>query len=280
MDKKNILFLGFGDLATRIFQRLPGWRATAVARSNKVVPEGVGFWQMSVTDQRVLDLLTRFRFDAVVITLTPDGTGDEGYRAGYCEPLATLCKVWHRHPPAAIFFISSTSVYGQRSGEWVNESSPTEPEGFAGQRILEAERLLQTLEIPVCILRFAGIYGPGRDFLVRQVRAGNGGDESFTNRIHVDDGAAAVAFLVERRSLDKAIEPAYLVCDSGPAASCDVRAWIAVRLGLDPAQLTASDSGRGGHKRCSNARLLASGFQLQYPGFRDGYEELISGTRH
>lgn len=279
MGKKNILFLGFGDLATRISQQLPEWTATGVARSSRPALAGVRFWQMAVTDERVLDAFARFRFDAVVVTLTPAGPGDEGYRSGYCEPLEVLCRVWREHPPGVVFFVSSTSVYGQEDGGWVDEESPAQPSGYAGQRMLEAEALVQGLESPVCILRFAGIYGPGRDYLLRQVGAGQGGDARFTNRIHVDDGAAAVAWLVKRQAQGLPLHPLYLVCDSEPAPANEVRAWIASALGLDPAQLLPGGGVRGGNKRCRNTRLLETGFRLRYPGFRDGYRDLIRDFR-
>lgn len=234
---------------------------------------------MAVSDERVLERLHQFRFDAVVITLTPDGMGDEGYRSGYCEPVRHLAEVWRQHPPGMVFFVSSTSVYGQQAGEWVDEESPTVPEGFAGQRMLEAENLLRTTAGPVCILRFAGIYGPGRDYLVRQVRAGHAGDDTYTNRIHIDDGAAAVAFLIQRSAEGQPVESLYVVCDSEPAPAREVRTWIAATLGQDPAHLRPSGSSRGGNKRCLNTRLLNTGFRLKYPGYQEGYGALIPGSQ-
>ena len=269
--QNNILFLGFGDLAGRTCSLLPDWQKTGVARSPKPCPEGVAFRQGAVTDFAVLNQLRKTRFDCVVITLAPSEPGDAGYLAGYVEPVQALVTAWQEQPPGLILFVSSTSVYGQQAGEWVTESSATDPDSFAGQRLLQAESLLRGTGLNVSLLRFAGIYGPGRDYLLRQVRAGKGGDDSFTNRIHIDDGAAAIVHLVLQHASGRALAPCYLVCDSNPAPACEVRRWLAGEIGVDPDALESGAPGRGGNKRCSNRRLLETGFALRYPDYRSGY---------
>ena len=97
--------------------------------------------------------------------------------------------------------VSSTGVYAQRDGEAVDETAATEPASESGRVVLEAERLLRERRPGAVVLRFAGIYGPGRLIREKDVRAGealSGDPEQWLNLIHVEDGAAAVAAALER----------------------------------------------------------------------------------
>jgi nucleoside-diphosphate-sugar epimerase len=279
LSAKSILFLGFGDLAARACALLPSEHCVGVARSPKSVPPGVEFWQGAADSLTILAKLAETPFDAAVISLTPTEFSDRAYALAYVDTVTNLLRQWQQGAaPKRIFFVSSTSVYHQDQGEWVDELSPVAPTGFAGRRLLEAEQCLVSSGLPVCILRLAGIYGPGRDFLLRQVRAGIGGNSDFTNRIHAHDCAAAIAHLLQRDAQGLPLDALYLGCDSLPAVSREVRAWLAVRLGLDPQALVAGEgqSSRGGNKRCSNQRLLSTGFTLRYPSYREGYETLLN----
>lgn len=275
MQSKSVLFLGFGDIARRAAALLPDWRCVGVARSARSAPPGVEFWQGAADSEMVRQRLLEQSFDAVVLTLTPSEYSLAAYELAYVDSLKTLLPVWHTRPPGLILFVSSTSVYHQEKGEWVDEDSPTHPEHFSGRCLLSAEALLQQSELNTCVVRLAGIYGPGRDFLLRQVRAGKGGSTDFTNRIHADDGAAALAHLVRRHVAGDALAPLYVGCDSEPAPGAEVRRWLAERIGVDPSSLAPSTSDRGGNKRCSNRRLLETGFRLRFPSYREGYGALL-----
>lgn len=275
MQSKNILFLGFGDLARHTAVLLSGHRLVGVARSPRSPIPGVEFCQGAADSLVVRQRLAQETFDALVITLTPTEYSDLAYAVAYVETLLALLPVLHSRAPGLVVFVSSTSVYHQNDGSWVDESSPTEPETFSGRRLLEAEELLQTSGLPHTALRCAGIYGPGRDMLLRQVRAGKGGSNDFTNRIHVRDAAGAIAHLLERHFAGQAVESLYLICDSQPAPATEVRQWLAAQLDVDPKTLQPSVSERGGNKRCSNRRLLESGYRLLYPSYREGYGALL-----
>lgn len=276
MPAKNILFLGFGDIAARTCALLPGERLVGVARSPKKMPPEVEFWQGAADSVAILEKLAEESFDAVVITLTPTDFSDKSYQVAYVDTVEALVRQWQRGAaPGLILFVSSTSVYHQENGEWVDEDSATEPSGFAGRRILEAEQCLSESGLPVCCVRFAGIYGPGRDFLVRQVLAGNGGNDAFSNRIHAEDCAGIIAFLLQQYWQGNALAPCYLGCDSEPATGTEVRQWLAGKMGDKAPALQPSQSSRGGNKRCCNARILAAGYKLKYPTYREGYSELL-----
>lgn len=142
--------------------------------------------------------------DACYLTVAP-GSRSRDYREVYLDGARALADAIVGTPVRRVVYTSSTRVYGQEDGRWVDEDSPTEPADANGQALLEAERILLALGhaaasgVRVTVLRLAGIYGPGRDFRARiTARAGEArtdGDE-FLNLIHVDDVAAVLAKLL------------------------------------------------------------------------------------
>jgi nucleoside-diphosphate-sugar epimerase len=188
-----------------------------------------------------------------------------------------------------VFFTSSTVVYAQSAGEWVDEASPTEPVHFAGTRMLEAERLLLRAPFPATVLRLGGIYGPGRIGLIERIRRGEvvcaPGPPVYTNRIHRDDCAGVLRHLM----IVPGAERIYIGVDHEPAEECTVARWLAARLGAPaPRGVLGADRGvrrhrgpprprrRAGNKRCRNAKLLGTGYVFRYPTFREGYGALLS----
>ena len=130
----------------------------------------------------------RGRVDRLVYCAAADGRTPEAYRKAYVQGFGTLLKVLGDAPLERVIFTSSTAVYGQGGGQWVDEESETVPSGFTGEMLLEAESLLPK-DIGVS-LRLAGIYGPGRTRLVRMVAEGKAAaGERYTKRIHRDDCA-------------------------------------------------------------------------------------------
>src|SRR5690606_34930417 len=121
-----------------------------------------------------------------------------------------------------------------------------------------------------------GIYGPGRTRLIDSVRGGTARASSrFTNRIHRDDIAGAVAHLTSL----PAPPPRLVLSDDEPATQADVVRFLAERLGVPPPPRADGDVDgqlrRGGDKRCRNARLKATGYQLLYPTYREGYAAML-----
>ncbi len=274
----NMFFVGFGDLARRVWQYLPEPTQTqslAVTRSPKI--KASALMPMLVAEADSSELLKRFTeatVETVFVSLTPKARDAAGYEAGYETPLKVLVQAWQKKPPGHVIWVSSTGVYGQNQGEWVDETSKCAPTHYAGQSLLRAEALLAQSGVPHTVLRLAGIYGPGRDFLIRQVRAGNGGDAAYTNRIHVEDAAAFAANLIQSDKKGVWGHRFYNVCDSAPVPSNEVRQWLADQMGVT--QLTPREGGRGANKRVSNQRLLATGFQLRYPSFKEGYATQVN----
>jgi nucleoside-diphosphate-sugar epimerase len=181
--------------------------------------------------------------------------------------------------PKRIVMTSSTSVYGQRRGEHIDEDSPTHPTQFRGETLLAAEGLLAASGLSSVVVRLGGIYGPGREGLIDRCKAGElrlRGFEHFTNRIHRDDAAGLLRHLL----FHEAPASLYLGVDQESADEATLFQWLAEQLGVDPPTEEEADRGergrRGvGSKRCSNRLARESGYRFRYPTFREGYRELI-----
>jgi nucleoside-diphosphate-sugar epimerase len=225
------------------------------------------------------------RIDVVVYAASPGGHDDACYRTTYVEGLRNLIAALSAQgkQPRRIVFVSSTAVYAQARGEWVDETSETLPTRFSGKRLLEGETLLRESGFPSVVLRLGGIYGPRRVRLIDDVRQGRAliarGGPRYTNRIHRDDCVGALDHLIELA------EPAacYLGVDSEPEDEAVVLRWLAGVLGASPPRVAATgrprSERRSGSKRCRNALLVASGYAFKYASYREGYAAVLAELR-
>jgi nucleoside-diphosphate-sugar epimerase len=267
---KRLLIAGCGDLGIRLAGNLEPalWQVTGLRRSTDHLPPSIRPFQADLLDPVSLKALPD-HFDAVIYQATPGERSPSGYRRAYIQGLANLLAVVDFE---RLIFVSSTAVFGQDDGDWVDEDSVTEPSAFNGQILLEAEQL--ACKAGGLVVRFSGIYGPGRDYLIRQVQSGQARCRprpvQWTNRIHADDCAGILAHLLTLP------EPREIYCasDCKPVERCVVLDWLAEQLGA-PQPGRSEDHGVGQGKRVSNRRLLDSGYQFLYPDFMLGYGGLL-----
>ena len=272
----NILIAGCGDVGIALGLMLvaDGHRVYALRRNVGALPSSLEPIAADLTDSATLRSLPEADF--VYYTAAADGRDEAAYQRAYVSGVGNLLQSLKRQSQSTVrvVFVSSTGVYGQDAGEWVDESSPTEPEHFSGIKLLEGERLCLQGVFPATAVRFGGIYGPGRNRLVRQVRDGAtcvDRPPRYTNRIHRDDCARVLRHLLQ---LD-APAPVYIGVDCDPAPQCTVMDWMAKRMSA-PVPRRKSAPGPGGQgKRCRNDLLLESGYRFLYPTFREGYAQLI-----
>ncbi len=227
------------------------------------------------------------RVEYAVFAVGADQSTEPAYREAYLDGLAGFLE-WladEGQRPKRIVMTSSTSVYGQRRGEPIDESSPTHPTQFRGETLLTSERLLAASGLSSVVVRLGGIYGPDRTSLIDRARGGElrlRGDAHFTNRIHRDDAAGLIRHLL----LHESPEPLYLGVDNESADQAEVYRWLGAELGVEvPVE---DEEGEGtsesrrvgvGSKRCSNQLARKSGYRFRYPSFREGYGELIRANR-
>ena len=280
---EKCLIIGCGDIGQRLAQQLHtlGYRVTGLRRSINSDLTYLHYHSGDATDIEQMSNLLTEEFNIIVISMTPSERSDAGYQQAYVHSCRTLLKTLdlQQHKPRLILFVSSTGVYAQQDGSWIDETSPTTPEGFSGKRLLEAEQLIGQSGYAHTIVRFSGIYGPGRRRLIEQVRQKSASaSPHYTNRIHADDCAGVIAHLIELQRTQE-IAPVYLATDSSPTPMIDVVTWIAEQLGIE--DFLAPDAvNERGNKRISNQRLLASGYRFIHPDFRTGYATLLASADH
>lgn len=278
-SQEKLLIIGCGDIGQRLAQQLDPqrYRITGLRRHPPADLPYLNYQAADVTQAGQLDaLFNRETYDVIVISMTPAERSDAGYARAYVQTCRHLVAALQQHQrkPRLLVFISSTAVYGQNDGSWVDEQSPTEPESFSGKRLLEAEDVIRASEFTHCILRLSGIYGPGRNRLIEQVKQQRASaSPHYTNRIHADDCAGAIAHLIELQR-QQPLADVYLATDSAPTPMIDVVSWIAAQLDIGTF-ISDTASNERGNKKLSNKRLLDSGYQLQYPDFKAGYKKLL-----
>ncbi|NIP79569.1 MAG: NAD(P)H-binding protein [Gemmatimonadetes bacterium] len=281
MEPETVLIAGCGYVGTRLAELLvrDGHPVLGLRRDPSGLPEGVLPVAADVSDPATLRDLPAT--DAVVYAVAPGGRSDREYRTAYVDGLRNVLDALARgQAPGRVVLVSSTGVYGQADGRWVDEDTPPEPPDATAERVLEGEAAARARGAPGIVLRLGGIYGPGRTRTVRRVVSGEAGcpaADRYGNRIHRDDAAAAIRHLLHLP--DPA--PVYLGVDRAPAPLRDVYRWIADRAGVpDPCRPGATEAGddtgrRGSNKRCSSRRLVDSGFVFSYPTYREGYRPMI-----
>jgi nucleoside-diphosphate-sugar epimerase len=271
------LIVGCGYLG-RIVARLwvrDGRHVSALTRSRASDLRALGIEPIigDVTDPASLRLPGA---DTVLYAVGLDRSAGKSMREVYVGGLAHVLDALPT--PRRFVYVSSTSVYGQTAGEWVDEDAPTEPAEENGRIVLEAERLLRQRLPDVVILRFAGIYGPGR--LIKRTALERGeplatDPDKVINLIHVEDGARAVVAAVERGRPGAT----YNVADDQPAFRREFYTVMAELLGA-PTPRFEPDARGGTHRRVSNQRLKDElGVELRYPDFRAGLRQALGAGR-
>ena len=221
------------------------------------------------------------RVEYAVFAVSADERSEYAYRHAYLDGLAGFLE-WladEGQRPSRLVMVSSTSVYGQRRGEHIDEDSPTHPTQFRGETLLASERLGAASGLSTVVARLGGIYGPGRESLIDRARDESlrlRADEHFTNRIHRDDAAGMLRHLL----LYPTPAPLYLGIDDEPAEEAELFTWLAKQVGAaapkEEGEVEDADRRRPvGSKRCSNRLLRESGYAFRYPTYREGYAELI-----
>ncbi|GAB4171524.1 MAG: SDR family oxidoreductase [Wenzhouxiangellaceae bacterium] len=264
----RLLIAGCGDLGIRLAARLQGWEVHGLRRRAADLPASVNPVAADLSDPASLAAAAG-HWDAVVYSATPDAFEAGAYRRTYVDGLRNLLD---RVTTDRLWFISSTAVYAQDQGEWVDEHSPTEPTRFNGRILLEAEQIARAAG-GGCV-RFSGIYGPGRTRLIDRLRSGPVACKldppQWTNRIHIEDCAAVLAHLLETAQM----RSVHVASDPAPAPRWEVLSWLAGRLGV-PGPVAAHDSDHGQGKRVRSRYLHETGYRFIYPDYRAGYTEIM-----
>ncbi len=276
----KVLLAGAGYVGAALCERLieRGTEVIVIKRTAAGAPKGARVELCDLSDGTPALNLPE-DLDSIVYSLAADEHTDIAYRRAYVDALRNILGLLKKTPgfSGRFCFTSSTAVYAQNAGELVDESSPTEPVHFSGIRMLEAEALLRESGYETVAVRFGGIYGPSRTRFIDEVKSGKArrfaGPPQYTNRIHRDDCAAMIEHLLAAPRPERT----YIGVDSEPAPRNEVVSWLAGRLGVPEPALggDAPPEAMRGNKRCSNKKILQSGYVFRYPSYREGYDALL-----
>jgi nucleoside-diphosphate-sugar epimerase len=276
---RRTLIIGCGYIGRPLAQALiaRGDTVTGWVRSAESAEElaGVGFARViagSVAEENCWRSIEE-KFDAVVHSASSGGGGAAAYREVYLEGARQMNL---HQPQARHLFVSSTSVYGQTDGAWVDESSPANPASETSRILVEAEG--EARASGAMVLRAAGIYGPGRAALFEKFRRGDavieGDGMRWINQVHQLDLVAAIEHLLEVGTPGQI----YNACDNEPVMLRDYYAWCSetLRLPLPPHGPADPKRKRGvTNKRIDNRKLRATGWSPRFPSFREGMAERV-----
>ncbi|ELZ51449.1 NAD-dependent epimerase/dehydratase [Halorubrum coriense DSM 10284] len=231
--------------------------------------------------------------DAVVFAASSGGRGADAAREVYVDGLANVVDEYgsRASPPERLVYTSSTGVYGDHDGGWVDEETPVEPTTEKTRVLVEAERIATERAaeagIDGTVVRFAGLYGTDRYRLERYVEGPV--TAGYLNMVHRDDAAGSVRHLLET---DRARDRAVLVVDDEPVDKHVFADWLADACGAPHPEkrskderIAAGDLSAAAErrirtsKRCSNALLRDLGYEFVHPTFRSGYRDAVRAYR-
>ena len=276
----RILLAGCGDLGQRVATQLLRRGHDVFALRRQPPPDGHSGMNWLRADLSCMASLAALPdgLTHLVYLPTPDAREESAYRTVFITGLRHLLSAMDTTRLGRVLLVSSSAVYGEHGGAWVNEETPPSPLGFNGRVLLQAEsdlhqQAIGKLWLPV-VLRLAGLYGPGRTHLIERLRRGivtvPRQVPHWSNLIHVEDAASAIVHLLHHTS------PAslYLGVDDTPLPLHERYDALASLLGVaSPA--VGPPPVNVGSKRLCNAHLRASGFVPCWPDARAGYAALL-----
>lgn len=269
----KIYLAGCGKIGTRLGEQLtPIHEVIGLKRrpADFAFPvRGIDLNDKQALEQLPLDA------DVIVFTVTPSRYDEAGYRQVYDTILGHVID-WaegHQKPPLMLL-VSSTSVYGQQHGEWVDETSETIPDRATSGWILFGEKQLRQRLENTLTVRFSGIYGNGRNRLIKKVKMREPIQQQppiWTNRIHEDDCIGILVFLIKQYQQGRVLDKIYLASDDMPVSQYEVCSFIAEQRMVPAPPVQIDNLTDKLNKRCRNSRLKALGYRLKYPDYRFGY---------
>lgn len=289
-DGRRLFCFGLGFSAQALIRYLPvaDWHTGGTARDpEKVATLKANGIDALVWDGGALDDAARRAVQAathILISAPPNDDGDPAFAAAH-DLIAEKSDIqW-------LGYLSTTGVYGDTGGAFVDETAPLNPSSARSQRRVDAEAqwmsLLNDHGIPVHVFRLAGIYGPGRSpfnqIRARKAKRINKLGHAFS-RIHVDD----IAQILAKSIANPKPGAVYNVCDNEPAPPAEVTAYACGLLGVEPPPMEAFDvvkarmspmalSFWNDNRRVDNRKIREElGVKLAYPDYRSGLNAVLA----
>ena len=273
--------LGYTGLALALRLRDEGWRVGGTCRTPEkermLRDQGIEAYIFTNDQDLPKNTLTDYRY--ILHSIPPQGEGE----GRISECYSTAQAVW-------VGYLSTTGVYGDRNGAWVDETTPPRPTGERQRRRAYVEGqwldLARRLDVKTHIFRLAGIYGPKRNVLTAlRSRTARRIDKPghMSSRVHVDD---IVECLLASMAQPRQGGEVYNVCDNVPAPSHEVVTYGCRLLGIEPPpligfeQASLSSMARSfylDNRRVSNRKMKRElGLTLRFPSYREGLEDILA----
>ena len=278
MSSPQVLMVGCGDIGTRAGTALAaqGWRVAGVRRNPQQLPASIQPFAGDYTCADGLSAVAMLRPDYIVFSPLPAGRDAAGYQRGYVEAIHHIAASGVAEQAKRLVFISSTRVYAESDGGWVDETSPLTTTDACALAIIAAEQAAAKV-CPTTVLRASGIYGEIPGMLLRRVLSGEGSDDPsrWSNRIHRQDLADITAAILLRDAAAEAVPAMLIASDDCPALLMEVERGLADALHESLKPMANTRAVRA-NRRCSNDLLRTTGFKLQYPSWQSGYRAVLS----
>lgn len=275
MTTQNWLIIGQGDIGLPVTNTLAqkNLPITGLARSERAnydLDDKADFLQ---ADALTLSAEQLQKFTRIAIIVTPDDYSTSGYNHSYlgiCQHLATLAD--KMTALERVVFISSTGIYGQDNGEWIDENTaPIMPERGASKVILQAEQALQQgFGDKAIIIRPSGIYGRERLMRLRKAQESQKDPiaaESWSNRIMDSDLVTIIAKVLATDTP----KPLYIATDYLPVTTFELTHWLSQQVGETLPEVDSEKTAVTGKRLHSNIPLA----WLKFPDWQAGYHDIL-----
>lgn len=281
IKNKKLLVIGCGKLGQKLGLLAKKTPLDLLGfKRKKITSTNIRIEQQDIFDKSFFDKVKIYSPDFILYSLSADEQSEKSYRKNYVDGLKQVIKsIKYINNFQHLFFVSSTSVYGDNNDQFIDEFSETSPKNFRGTILLEAENLLNTVKFNSTILRLSGIYGSGRNYMIKLSQDAESWPkvDRWTNRINEDDAANFIIFLLNQCLQGEIPEKLYLLTDKEPVTLFRLLNWIRQNLNLKNKINITSDPILG--KRLRSSIIPSLKFEYKYPTYKQGYKELIQEAK-
>ncbi len=260
----NILILGCGQIGQALAEELAQQdgvkhHITCVSRTAKIFDQN--HIQHLAQDLLDLDLSHQPSFDWVYVIVSPSERSVDAYQRIFIDSARPVFQALQHHPVQKVIFISSTRVYGEDQGHWIDDESMPKTNDAIGQTLIVAEQLWSAYwQEKLTIIRPSGLYREHSPFLKKKALETHQLSENhWTNRIHRTDVVGFLKYLISQEN----VESSYILTDQRPSLQHELYNLIRAENQREP--LTIRSDAKTTGKRLHAHRLIQSGYVLQYP---------------
>ena len=282
VKNKRLLIVGCGKLGQQVGLFAKDMPLDLIGfKRKKITSTNLKILEQDIFEESFFDKVKKFSPHFIIYCLSSDSLSENSYQKNYVDGLKQVIKsTKYIKNFQHLFFISSTSVYGENSGQFIDEFSETAPENYRGIILLEAERLMESVDFNYTIIRLSGIYGTGRNYMINLSRdiARWPEFDRWTNRVNEVDAANFILFLLTQCLNNKVPEKLYLLTDNEPVKLYDLLNWIRQQLNLIENSKPNLRPILG--KRLRSLIIPTLQFKYKFPSYKLGYKKLLKDKKN